>query len=134
MGDVRAAVEVDSTEVKSAKAAEKLQSLWRSKQVREAVEAGIAEHVAAPSIAISKQMQREMLPHNDAGELLCYALGAPIWGEGPAGTEWEIHRNKILLAVGCLEVSELPGTWMRVVGEFKMRIFTCVDDLLEVAR
>ncbi|KOO30772.1 polyprotein [Chrysochromulina tobinii] len=68
---------------------------------------------------------------DDEGDRLCYELGAPIWGEAPAGNEWEQDRNGKMRAAGLTESLEVPGLWYIVDAAVDSRlvIITNVDDL-----
>ena len=68
---------------------------------------------------------------DDEGDRLCYELGAPIWGEAPAGNEWEQDRNGKMRAAGLTESLEVPGLWYIVDAavDSRLAIITNVDDL-----
>ena len=68
---------------------------------------------------------------DDEGDRLCYELGAPIWGEPPAGNEWEQDRNTKMRAAGLTESLEVPGLWYiaDAAADSRLTIITNVDDL-----
>jgi hypothetical protein len=69
---------------------------------------------------------------DDEGDVLCYELGAPIWGEKAAGNEWEQDRNKRFAEAGLTESMTVPGAWHMedVHADSFVVLITNVDDIL----
>ena len=69
---------------------------------------------------------------DDEGDVLCYELAAPIWGEKAAGNEWEQHRNKRFAEAGLTESMTVPGVWHMEDAHADSRVvlITNVDDIL----
>jgi hypothetical protein len=69
---------------------------------------------------------------DDEGDVLCYELGAPIWGEKAAGNEWEQDRNKRFAEAGLTESKTVPGAWHMedAHADSFVVLITNVDDIL----
>ena len=69
---------------------------------------------------------------DDECDVLCYELGAPIWGEKAAGNEWEQDRNKRFAEAGLTESKTVPGVWHMedAHADSYVVLITNVDDIL----
>ena len=66
---------------------------------------------------------------DDEGNRPVVELYSPMWGEGPAGFEWQIELESQLTAMGWRRCENVPACW-RFVGEGSdCYLLTIVDDL-----
>ena len=47
----------------------------------------------------------------ESGEELCIELGTPMWGEGPAGFEWQVELERRLESIGRTRAEDVPACW-----------------------
>jgi hypothetical protein len=66
----------------------------------------------------------------DDGSELCIELTTPMWGEGPAGFEWQVELESSLVAIGWRRAEGVPALWTFSGPEGDARLITIVDDLL----
>ena len=67
---------------------------------------------------------------DDSGEELCIELGTPMWGEGPAGFEWQVELEHMLEHIGWTRAEDVPACWCFVSPTGDAILLTIVDDLL----
>ena len=67
---------------------------------------------------------------DDSGQELCIELGTPMWGEGPAGFEWQVELELTLVATGWTRAEDVPACWRYVSDKGDAILLTIVDDLL----
>ena len=61
---------------------------------------------------------------------LCIELTTPMWGEGPAGFEWQLELERTLLRLGWRRAENVPALWRFESPEGDSLLATVVDDLL----
>ena len=66
----------------------------------------------------------------EAGEELCIELGTPMWGEGPAGFEWQVELEHRLESIGWTRAEDVPACWRFAGPSGDAALITIVDDLL----
>jgi hypothetical protein len=66
----------------------------------------------------------------DDGSELCIELTTPMWGEGPAGFEWQVELESRLESIGWRRAENVPALWTFTSAEGDARLLTIVDDLL----
>lgn len=66
----------------------------------------------------------------DDGSALCIELTTPMWGEGPAGFEWQVELESTLRELGWRQAENVPALWTFSSPEGDARLITIVDDLL----
>ena len=67
---------------------------------------------------------------DDSGQELCIELGTPMWGEGPAGFEWQLELERTLESLGWTRAEDVPACWRFVGPTGDAILITIVDDLL----
>ena len=67
---------------------------------------------------------------SDDGQPLCIELSTPMWGEGPAGFEWQLELERSLLRLGWRRAENVPALWRYTAPEGDCLLATVVDDLL----
>jgi len=67
---------------------------------------------------------------DDDGSQLCIELQTPMWGEGPAGYEWQLELERRLESIGWRRAENVPALWTFTGPEGDARLITIVDDLL----
>jgi len=67
---------------------------------------------------------------DDDGSPLCVELRTPMWGEGPAGYEWQLELERQLLSIGWQRAENVPALWTYTGPEGDAKLITIVDDLL----
>lgn len=71
------------------------------------------------------------LPMRDEdGTPLCIELATPMWGEGPAGYEWQRTFNEALLELGWRQAECVPAMFSINVDGKDAHMLTVVDDFL----
>lgn len=66
----------------------------------------------------------------DDGSELCIELTTPMWGEGPAGFEWQVELESTLRELGWRQAENVPALWTFTGPEGDCLLITIVDDLL----
>ena len=66
----------------------------------------------------------------DDGSELCIELTTPMWGEGPAGFEWQVELETTLRGLGWLPAENVPALWTFTGTDGDCLLITTVDDLL----
>tara|TARA_B110000046_G_C13021457_1_gene411460 strand:- start:974 stop:4489 length:3516 start_codon:yes stop_codon:yes gene_type:complete len=66
----------------------------------------------------------------DDSQPLCIELSTPMWGEGPAGFEWQLELERSLLRLGWRRAENVPALWRFSAPEGDCLLATIVDDLL----
>ena len=61
---------------------------------------------------------------------LCIELSTPMWGEGPAGFEWQLELERTLLRLGWRRAENVPALWRFSGPDGDCLLATVVDDLL----
>ena len=67
---------------------------------------------------------------DEQGQPLCIELTTPMWGEGPAGFEWQLELERTLLRLGWRRAENVPALWRFESPEGDALLITVVDDLL----
>ena len=67
---------------------------------------------------------------SDDGLPLCIELSTPMWGEGPAGFEWQLELERTLLRLGWRRAENVPALWRFSGPDGDCLLATVVDDLL----
>ena len=66
----------------------------------------------------------------DDGSELCIELTTPMWGEAPAGFEWQIELENTLTQIGWRRAEDVPAAWRMTTPKGDCTLITIVDDLL----
>ena len=67
---------------------------------------------------------------DDDGDELCIELTTPMWGEGPAGFEWQVELETALAEIGWRRAEDVPALWRYRSPQGDAHLLTIVDDLL----
>jgi hypothetical protein len=66
----------------------------------------------------------------DDGSELCIELTTPMWGEAPAGYEWQVELESSLEGLGWQRAENVPALWLYKGQHADCKLITIVDDLL----